>query len=152
MGVCGITVIICWISFRWIWGVIRAWSKGGGKSQVHRPILPSIMLCCSGQHVQLFFSENFRGQRAEMSVFSDPGFGAVPSGQLPSLGARKTIVLMLEERRETQQGQGPLLTFPPVIPQIIRGLAIPKLKKGEELNTEAEGGSGKECWQTVGQV
>lgn len=152
MGVCSVHVIICSISFRWIWGVIHGWSKGGGKFQVHCPILPSIMLRCSGQHVQLFFSENFRGQRAGMSVFSEPGLGAVPSAELPSPGAWKTIVLMLEERRKTRQGQGPLLAFSPVIPQIIRGLAAPKLKKGEELNTEAEGGGGKESWQTVGQV
>ena len=38
-----------------------------------------------------------------MSVFSEPGFGTVPSRELlPSPGAWKTVVLMLEERRETR--------------------------------------------------
>lgn len=113
MGVCSVLMIICWISFRWIWAVVHGWSKGEGKSQVHCPILPSIMLCCTGQHVQLFFSENFRGQRAGMSVFSEPGFGTVPSRELlPSPGAWKTVVLMLEERRETGRDRDPCSLLP----------------------------------------
>lgn len=44
---------------------------------------------------------------------------------------------MLEESGETRGREGPLLILLPVIPQIFRDLAVPRVKKGKELNPEA---------------
>lgn len=47
---------------------------------------------------------------------------------------------MLEGSGDTGRGQGPLHILFPVIPGVIRDLAVPNSEKGEELNPEAGGG------------
>ena len=58
---------------------------------------------------------------------------------------------MPEDSGEATWGEGPLVILSPVVLQIIRDLAVPNFRKGE-LNPEAEGGGGKEYWQTAGEV
>lgn len=116
--------------------------KGRGKSQIHWPILPSILgLTLFWPALSAALSRKLQGTQGWNFCVLRARIWSSSLSRLsfPLRGLRTLLFLMLEESGETGQGQGSLLTLLPVIPQIIRDL-VPKLKKGEELNPEAGGG------------
>lgn len=129
--------------------------RGGGKFQIHCSFLPRVlelMLSWSGQHFHSFQKplgaiglEGLRSQNQDLEQF--------PLKGLPSHSRRwkRLSFLTLEESGAIQWGPGPLLILLPIIPWVIRDLAVPKLKEGRGAQLRSWGGGGKECWQTEGR-
>ena len=85
------TCEICWSSFQVDLGSGR-WMEESPRFSVSS-CPASRDSCCPDQHFQLLFPEAFKSYRAGVSVFSESGFGEVPSQGLPShSGAQKTIL------------------------------------------------------------
>lgn len=89
--------------------------------------------------------EGLRSQNQDLEQF--------PLNGLPSHSRRwkRLSFLTLEENGAIQWGPGPLLILLPIIPWVIRDLAVPKLKEGRGAQLRSWGGGGKECWQTEGR-